>query len=333
MTAELVCAATDRDAWLEARRTGVTATDIVTILGLGPSSEYALYWEKLGKLPPWEGNARTRLGQELEDYAMGLWGRAHDDAAYELAAHLYRSAARPWQLATPDAVVLDSEPRETTWEVEVPAAEARGVLEIKTWDDHDRDAWADGLPPRVRAQVLWQMDTLGVAVGHVGVLFLPSGEFESRVIEHRAGLDTPPGCPTCSDVAYMRAQGELFWSRVRQERPPFPDGSPATLRAVKALHAGVCAGQVEVSPDAWSIYEKEREAVALSKAGLRAAEAALRIELGDAETGTVGGEPVVKRTRYEVAGKTVERKAYTVDKLTRLGARNGDSDGASADNG
>jgi predicted phage-related endonuclease len=32
--AELVCAATDRDAWLAARREGITATDLPVILGL-----------------------------------------------------------------------------------------------------------------------------------------------------------------------------------------------------------------------------------------------------------------------------------------------------------
>lgn len=331
MTAELVCAATDRDAWLTARRSGVTAADIVTILGLGWSSEYALYWEKVGKLPPWEGNARTRLGQELEDYICGLWMREHDEVAADLLPGLWRSAERPWQLATPDSVILDGEAKMGTGKViDLPAQ--TGTLELKTWDDHDRAAWEDGVPPRVRAQVLWQMDTLGVPRGHVGMLFLPSGEFESRTIEHEDACcvancsELCEECHPCMDVAYMRQAGEAFWARVREGLPPLPDGSPATLAAVKALHAGVCAGTKEVPAKFWEEYRDAREMLTVAKVQALEAEAALRIEMGDAQFGTVEGEPVVKRTRYAVAAKTIERKAYTVDKLTRLGARNGDSD-------
>lgn len=319
MTAELVCAASDRGAWLEARRTGVTATDIVTILGLNPwGSEYALFWEKLGKLPPWEGSPRTRLGQELEGYVGELFTDHYGGDIHPTG--LYRSSARPWQMATPDRL----------WETPSQDDEP---LELKTWDDHDRAAWEDGVPPRVRAQVLWQMDTLGVGTGHVGVLFLPSGEFESRTIEHsyhapgdQVPADSAAGCPLCMDVQYMRQVGEAFWARVREGLPPFPDGSPATLAAVKALHAGVCAGQVELGPKLWDQFCDWKDELKQTTARVRQLESEVRVALGGAEVGTVGGEPVVKRTRYGVAAKAIERKAYTVDKLTRLGARNGDSD-------
>ena len=316
MTAELVCAAGDRGAWLEARRSGVTATDIVTILGLNPwGSEYALFWEKLGKLPPWEGSPRTGLGTALEPYAAELWDAASGEFALA-GGSLLRSAERPWQLATPDRMSSDT----------------RSPVELKTWDDHDRAAWEGGVPPRVRAQVLWQMDTLGVGTGHVGVLFLPSGEFESRTIEHENPLspdispDFKPSCRDCADLLYMRQVGETFWARVREGLPPFPDGSPATLAAVKALHPGDPAGTVEVGIGTWADWTLKRDLLNEAKANMREAEAVIRIALGDAEIGTAAGEPVVKRTRHVVAAKTIDRKAYEVDKLTRLGARNGDSD-------
>lgn len=311
MTAELVCAASDRAAWLEARRSGVTATDIVTILGLNPyGSEYALFWEKLGKLPPWEGSPRTDLGLALESYVRTKMSAKLDT---EIAnGGLWRSGDRPWQMSTPDGLV--------------PWPDAAEPVDYKTWDDHDRAAWEDGVPPRVRAQVLWQMDTLGVGVGHVGVLFLPSGEFESRTVEHDLDEACDICCAICQDQSYMRQVGEAFWARVREGLPPFPDGSPATLAAVKHLHAGVCAGQTEVPLELWNAWTGSKLELKRWEATVREHESALRIEMGGAEVGTVGGTAVVKRTRYDVGPKTIERKAYTVDKLTRLGARNGDSD-------
>lgn len=315
MAAELVCVATDRDAWLAARRTGVTATDIVTILGLNPNaSEYSLYWEKRGELPAWEGNARTRLGSFLESYVLE---QLQADLQWKPALFggvngLWRSRERAWQLATPDRVPLDD------------AGNPAAAAEVKTWADADRASWADGqMPARVCAQVLWQMDTLGVSTGHVGVLFLPSGEFESRVVttgpddEHEQNQ---------ADLLYMRQAGKDFWDRVAEGRPPCPDGHPASLAAVKRLHSSVCAGQTEIPRDLWADYLKAREYMAAAKSAVIEAEAALRDQLAGSEVGTVGGTPVVRRTRYSVPAKTIERKAYEVDKLTRLGARNGDGD-------
>jgi predicted phage-related endonuclease len=47
--AELVCGTDDREAWLAARRTGVTATDIAVILGLVTwDSPFALHHRKQG---------------------------------------------------------------------------------------------------------------------------------------------------------------------------------------------------------------------------------------------------------------------------------------------
>lgn len=303
MAAKRVCAATDRDAWLAARRTGVTATDIVTILGLNPyGSEYALYWEKQGTLAPFAGNPLTDLGLVLEPYVLGLMF-----PGVVPTGELYRNAERPWQMATPDLWMVDA------------------VAEVKTWADHDRGSWDDGMPPRVRAQVLWQMDTLGVATGHVGVLFLPSGVFESRVLEHATTIVSPENtCRDCQDLLYMRQAGEAFWGRVREGLPPFPDGSPATLAAVKALHESTPAGQRDIDGELWAGWEQARETLSVVQEQARQAEAALRLELGDAGTGLVGGVPVVKRTVYDVAGKTIERKPYHVDKLTRIKGDGGD---------
>src|SRR5215469_3282291 len=102
---ELVCSTADRDAWLTARRSGVTATDIVTIMGLSAyDSPYSLYWRKLGQVPEVEDNDRFKLGRYLEPYARALWTDEHPDITAHEGGGLYRSDARPWQMATPDLI-------------------------------------------------------------------------------------------------------------------------------------------------------------------------------------------------------------------------------------
>jgi hypothetical protein len=183
--------------WHAARRSGVTATDIVTILGLSSwDSVYSLFWRKMQQIPEIEDSDRFRLGRYLEEYTAQLWSAEHSRSLRQGA--LYRHAGRSWQLATLDR--------------SLEVGTGLQPLELKSWADADRHSWGGGvaryegrigddgehldpepvqppagnsIPAKVRAQVLWQMDVMDVATGHVGVVFLPSGEFRSYTIEPR----------------------------------------------------------------------------------------------------------------------------------------------------
>ena len=173
---ELIPAEPRTPEWHAARRQGVTATDIVTILGLSSyDSVYSLFWRKLGQVPEVEDSDRFRLGRELEPIIAGRW--EEEAGRHVWPGGLYRHTNRAWQLATLDRRDVDK------------------PFELKSWADADRHSWQDGPPARVRAQVLWQMDVMDVATGHVGVVFLPSGEFRSYTIEHDDASHVPCPCP------------------------------------------------------------------------------------------------------------------------------------------
>lgn len=239
---ELVAAEPLTPEWHAARRGGVTATDIVTILGLSSwDSAYSLYWRKLGQVPEVEETDRMRLARDLEPIIFLRWLAEHDDASpderdfwYHESPGLFRSSARAWQMATLDAVVGDH-PRHR----DVPLTALSEPLELKSWADADRHAWDDGPPPRVRAQVLWQMDVMDVAVGHVGVLFLPSGEFRSYVIEHApehsSCAESREGCQVCADQERMLTAGQEFYDRLTYKLPPPDLDASAEVEIVKEL--------------------------------------------------------------------------------------------------
>ncbi len=295
--------------WLAARKAGVTATDIVTILGLSSyDSPYSLFWRKLGQVPDVEDNDRFRLGRFLESYAADRW--AEVTGKIPLYGALYRHSIRSWQLATLDRHI-DYEP-----------------VELKSWADADRSSWEAGPPPRVRAQVLWQMDVLDVAVGHVGVVFLPSGRFESYTIEHHHGwrdeitglMSGPVECSTCYDIGLMREAGEEFWRRMRLELPPpDPDSSAATLAAVRARFTRQPAKQAEVSLGLWNAWYGAKQEADTWQELVRKYEIELREQAGEASELCVDGQLVARRVIVDAQVKAHTRHQDYLKRVTPKG--------------
>jgi putative phage-type endonuclease len=314
---ELIPAEPGTPEWLAARRAGVTATDIVTILGLSCwDSVYSLFWRKMQQALEVEQTERMRLGRELEHYVMV---RFTEDRGIvpQWPAGLWHHSERAWQMATLDGLLLaGNEP-----------------VEFKTWADADKGSWQHGPPPQVRAQVLWQMDTMQVATGHVGVVFLPSGEFRSYVIKH---LDCPVhhgtpahatgciDCYVCTDLEVMRAAGEEFMKRLRLEfPPPDPDASMATLAAQRARFTRQPDKAVEVpwlAFDQWNLSKREADRAAEQ---VRKYEIELRELMGEATLVTVDGQPVARRV---VSDQNVKAHTRHMDYLTRIKPKGDDSE-------
>jgi putative phage-type endonuclease len=304
---ELVPAEPGTPGWLAARRAGVTATDIVTICGLSHwDSVYSLFWRKMQQAPEVEDNDRFRLGRELEPYVRDRWAQEQAGPYHFEGGALWHHSDRAWQMATLDYRVgpgLDYREPLTA------------VLELKTWADGDRHSWQDAPPAQVRAQVLWQMDVMDVSTGHVGVVFLPSGEFRSYTIEHDATdcRDHPlryPSlqCSVCDDQILMRAAGEEFMARLRLELPPpDPDSSAATLAAVRARFTRQPDKQAEIDPAVWDAYDEARNLLDEAKQEAQLWEINVREQAGEASVLTVDGRVVARRVIVDAQVKAHTR--------------------------
>jgi putative phage-type endonuclease len=312
---ELIPAEPGTPAWLAARRAGVTATDIVTILGLSHwDSVYSLFWRKMQQAPEVEDNDRFRLGRELESYICERWIE-ETGAGSIFPGRLIRHSGRAWQMATLDRMTAKAEP-----------------LELKSWADGDKASWQDAPPAQVRAQVLWQMDVMDVATGHVGVVFLPSGEFRSYTIEHEPPVhgpalldeDDPVGCAACTDLRLMRAAGEEFMARLRLELPPpDPDASAATLAAVRARFTRQPDKQAEIDHDIWRAWLEARNERDYHDLEARTYEIQLREQAQEASVLTVDGQPVARRV---VSDQNVKAHTRHMDYLTRIKPKGDDSE-------
>jgi putative phage-type endonuclease len=336
-----------REEWLAARRKGITASEIAVILGISPfDSEFNLYYKKRGEISDDFDNTAMSLGRHLEPWIADRWAEDHPEWAVSMGG-LWANDDRPWQMATTDRDLYRPEPcchlhREPCRTVEnpgpccvccpelvvVPLPDA--LLEIKssgTYDGWGEDG-SDEIPPYYRAQVLWQLDTLGLEVGHVTCLFLSSRSIRNYTVAYDE-----------ADVKLMRDAAQEFLARVEAGDPPPIDHTPATAQALKQLHP-------TLDPDA------EAEVGAVLAEDYRFAKLALddaqqqydlltnqvRAAMGDAKRATCDGKTVATRSVYSRSGVHIARLrtefpgAYeacrttsTVDKLTPARAKKAES--------
>lgn len=312
MTAVLVPAASEAE-WLAARRKGITASEIAVLMGLSPySSPFALYHQKTGDLPGQDDNLAMALGRRLENFVAECFtGQRPELYVTGNGRHLYAHPERPWQMATPDRIVCE---RINNHMALRPLPDLLAVLECKTDNSHDGwgDDGSDEIPVHYRCQVLWQMDVLGVSTGFVACLFLHSRQF--RVYELTMNDQAE------ADLTLMRCEAQIFRQRIANNRPPEVDWRPATADALRRIHPMLDPGVTMTIPA--SLTRWYRAACRdLKDAERRKALYSNRIRdiLGTGRyANSPDGLPVARRDVYDVAAKTIERKAITVDKLVPI---------------
>jgi putative phage-type endonuclease len=314
-------------AWLEARRQGVTASEIAVVLGLSPySSPYALYHQKLGILPADDDQAVFERGRVLEPYIAEKFAAAHPELlVVGDGRSLFRHDERPWQLATPDRLIADDMRFDFVPGLVIEEFAPVAVLETKT--DAGSDEWGeegtDEIPVHYRCQVIWQMDVMGVSRAYVSCLDPARWRIREYVIEHAEGCG--PGrnmlaypslaCQACDDIVLMRDAAREFLGRIERQEPPDVDWRPATIGALKQLHPSVEDTEGHVGYRLAGNYRAATRNLKYWEQRKKLYEARIREAIGSSRRAIVsGGEVIARRDVYEV--KAHERKASTVDKLT-----------------
>ena len=306
MTAVLV-PARDEAAWLEARRAGVTASEIAVLMGLSPyGSPFELFHRKLGTLPATGPDANVmERGRVLEPYIAEKFGQLRPEFWIDgTGRELYAHPDRPWQMATPDRT-LHQRTHDGGYFLR-PAA----VLECKT--DGGSDEWgdegSDEIPVHYRCQVLWQMDVLGTDRALVACLVVD--RWKTRVYE--LALDDAAR----ADLELMRAEAEAFLARVERGIEPELDWRPATTGALKTLHPSVTDEDAPISSQLAGWYMAACRRFKAEERKKHLYENRIRDAIGTARRAVDpgrGGQVIATRQVYDV--KESVRKAYTVNKL------------------
>lgn len=267
------------DAYFDARRTTVSASEIAAIIGVSPwTSRFDLWWRKASNADTQAEHAGMRRGRRLEGLVVEDFADAHPEFYVQSPVGFMASIERPWQTATPDGAV---------YEIEHRALGMVAGLEAKTAGSRDGwgEAGTDEIPVQYRAQALWQLDVYGVDVTYVPVWF---GTDYREYVVHRDE----------TDLAFMRARAVEFLDDLRNNRQPPVDGHVATTRRLKYLHPSVVDGEVEIPPHWLQWRATAVRDIARAKERKDRYENWIRDRLGDLRVGTVLGRKVVSRSAF-----------------------------------
>ncbi len=263
-------------AWNALRAKGIGGSEIAAVVGLSPwTSRFTIWHRKVGRLGPQNPSESMNWGKRLEPAICQAYADRHPDVLVRVAG-LFRNAERPWQLASCDRLLAESE-----------AHHSHAVLEVKTADGHDAWEWGkegtDEVPPYYRCQALWYLDVLDLTVSHIAVL-IGGNDYREYVIEYAK-----------DEAEWLREEGRKFWQSVLNGEAPPLDGSDSTYQAVREMHPEIEMVEVELDPIDVDLWLESQQAMKDHAAALLLAKARVMEQMGTARYGLVNGERVVIR--------------------------------------
>ena len=148
----------NKAAWLEARRSLVTASELPVLMGLyGRERVYDLIREKQGLDEPWSGNLLTEMGKALEPW---MYGKvlASEVEALPKGRYIHNDT---------DSIRL-AEDRRHGATVDLVQYVGDSTMPFAVWDMKHTTYKAENMPSEgMVAQVNWQMYCLGVEHGGI----------------------------------------------------------------------------------------------------------------------------------------------------------------------
>jgi putative phage-type endonuclease len=296
------------DVWLKARREGVGASEIAAVLGISPwESPFSLHWRKrmgweIGDKPEME------VGRRLEPACADWFADNHPEHTV-VAAGLFSNPEIPWQLATPDRILICNECCGTGSTLDTGGVRECGrcwglgahLLECKvaySWDEWGEPG-TDDIPVHYRAQAMQQMDVLGLR--RVRFAVFSSMQFREYSVDFDA-----------ADAYVMRIAGAKFMRGLMSGEAPDVDQHTATAKTLRALHPSVVDADVEVSVEFAEGYRRARWLKVRAEKTLARWENRVRDAIGDNRRAKCNGQLVASRSVFERNG---ENGVTTINRL------------------
>ena len=279
---------TDREKWLENRRSGIGGSDAAVILGISPwKSALELWTEKTGLLVPEDISEREYIkwGNILEDpiaqeYVVETERTLIDHGRFALRRH----PERDWQHCTIDREILPIDDR------------GPGSLSIKTAIEYKLADWEEGAPLPYQAQLQHELSVLGWQWGSFAVLI---GGNKFRWCDTECNHDF---------ISFLIEKEEEFWDRVQRGNPPDPDASDSAKETLQRLFPKDSGETIEL-PEEASDWASRLLDIKVAVKELQDEEQHLqnniRASIGEATFGLIPGGG-----RY--SWKWQSRKAYSV---------------------
>lgn len=261
------------DAWFEARRQGITGTDLPKLLGISKYGNALSVWrDKRGEGSADPGNIEAaHWGHILEDPVAQEWAKSHSTTVQPVG--IIAKTAAPWMRASLDRIVDACPDQVDLWQ--------QCGLEVKTRSAYVAGKWREEIPDDVLAQVQWGLMVTGFDHMHVAVLI--GGQ---KMSSYRVDRD-----PTLE--GYLLTAGAKAWASVVDDVPPQVDADADGV-LIAELNAMFSAreGEVELPPEAadhLDAYEAAGDIIKDQAAQQAVAKSKLIQMLGSGQAGTLDG--------------------------------------------
>ena len=197
------------DEWLEHRRKSIGGSDAASIIGLNPwCSPYAVWADKLGKIPPKEDNEAMRLGRDLEDYVAKRFTEKTGKKVRRENSIIV-NPDYPFAHANVDRLVIGED----------------AGLECKTTSILNLKKFKNGeYPEQYYVQSVHYMMVTGAKKWYIAVLVL-GVDFYVFEIERDEG-----------EILALAQSEVAFWDYVHRKSPPPTDGKKSTTEAITTMY-------------------------------------------------------------------------------------------------
>jgi putative phage-type endonuclease len=277
----------NREEWLKLRKNYIGGSDAASIVGLNDyQSPYALWCEKRGITPEFEGNLRTEVGAYLEDFIAKRFEQ-ETGKRVQRSNFSFVNESYPWAIADVD--------REIVGENAGLECKSTSALNLKHYKNGD-------YPARFYVQCVHYMAVKGYERMYLAVL-IGNSDFKIFVIDRDE-----------AEIAALMTAEKDFYGFMESGNPPPIDGSGSTREAIQAQQSE----PPEEEPEPADLEDKKKMLDTLGEiesaiAQLEEQRDAIRNQvieaIGDSWRGNVEG--------YEVTYKPTSRKTFDWKKLQK----------------
>lgn len=272
-----------REEWLELRKKYIGGSDAASVVGLNDyQSPYALWAEKMGIAPAFEGNLRTRVGTELEPVIAKLFeeetGKKVQNCNFTLINDVF-----PWAVADVDRMVIGED----------------AILEIKSTSALNLKHYKNGdYPARFYVQVMHYLAVTGKQKAYLAVLI---GNSDFRIFEIERDED--------EISALMEAEKQFYGYMQSGEEPP---ANAVDVESIELAHPTSNGTSIELfgQQNIMREYLELKARIAALEKEADGIAAVLKQDMGDAEKGTDGEYIVTWANRTRT---TFDKKAFQKD--------------------
>jgi putative phage-type endonuclease len=273
-----------RDEWLSLRKNYIGGSDSGAVVGLNPyKSAYALWAEKTGKMPEFEGNLTTEVGSYLEEFVATLFER-ETGKKVRRKNRMMVNDLYPWACADVDRVVVGE----------------NAIVEIKTTNSFPamRKFKNGEYPEQWYCQMTHYMAVGGYERAYLAVL-VNCREFKLFVLERDE-----------DEIAALMSEEQKFWSLVETDTPPVADGAASTSDTISTIYP-------ESNDDTVSLvaYETDLEKYMALTAQIKELEG-IKDEVANRVKAFMGESGKGESASYKVSWASAERKSFDAKKFS-----------------